>query len=320
MSEPTIQIVTRPPEPPDDVPKPEPQVVWRDENGKIYFRHNPTLPMLRYPNSKAAIEKPDDASDNHKDCTRECLVAIPNEEIEKEIRDLELKNGKDGDDPESKKPKKFEYNFDREMAMLSRKGANKVDLYKASKKPSKKETLGDIINERDKLKKEKADLSSERSKLIKALKVKKANKIRDETPPNITEKNIAEMKKLSEFISARIKRWNKHEEPKSELLQKEDNKHTLEELYRHLQNSFVDFEYEEELDVCRVLDLPCYGRAFGEDIEDHLHGPEHMAWDNSMKGRVSLYLQYNRVKREVDNGLSYQEGLLAELAADPYSY
>lgn len=39
-----------------------------------------------------------------------------------------------------------------------------------------------------------------------------------------------------------------------------------------------------------------------------------------MKGKVPIYLQYNRVKREVDNGLSYQEGLLAELIVDPYSY
>ncbi|KAF4496373.1 hypothetical protein FAGAP_7481 [Fusarium agapanthi] len=317
MHEPTIQIITRPPEPPDDEPKPEPQVVWRDENGKIYFRHNPTLPMLRYPKSKAAIEKPDDDPSKCKDCTRECLVAIPNEEIEKEIRDLELENDKAGQDAEPKNPK---YNFEREMALLSRKGASKVDLYKASKRPSKKETLDHLLNERDALKKEKVDLSRERASLIKALKVKKADKIRDETPANITEKNIAEMKKLSEFISARIKRWNKHEEPKSEQMAKEEDKHTLETLYKHLPNSFVDFEYEEEIDVCRVLDLPCYGRAFGEDIEDHLHGPEHMAWDNSMKGRVPLCLQYNRVKREVDNGLSYQEGLLAELAVDPYSY
>ncbi|KAF4433158.1 hypothetical protein FACUT_8195 [Fusarium acutatum] len=317
MNEPTIQIITRPAEPPDPEPKPEPQVVWRDENGKIYFRHYPTFPMLRYPNSKAAIEKPDDDPSKCKDCTRECLMAIPNEEIEKEIRELELENDKDGEDPEPKKPK---YNFDREMYMLSRKGASKVDIYKASKRPNKKETLGDFINERDALKKEKVGLSKERSALIKALKVKKAKKIREETPDNITEKNIAEMKKLSEFISARIKRWNKHDEPKSEQMAKEDTKYTLETLYRHLPNSFVDFEYEEEIDVCRVLDLPCYGRAFGEDIEDHLHGPEHMAWDHSMKGRVPLYLQYNRVKREVDNGLSYQEGLLAELAVDPYSY
>ncbi|KAF5988116.1 hypothetical protein FBULB1_1584 [Fusarium bulbicola] len=315
MDEPTIQIITRPPEPPDDEPKPEPQVVWRDEHGKIYFRHNPTLPMLRYPNSKAAIEKSDDT--RCKDCTRECLVAIPNEKIEKEIRDLELENDKAGQDAKPKNPK---YDFDREMAMLSRKGASKVDLYKATKRPNKKETLDHILNERDALKKEKVDLSRERANLIKALKVKKADKIRDETPPNITEKNVAELEKLSEFISARIKRWNKHDDPKSAQMAKEEDKYTLEALYKHLPNSFVDFEYEEELDVCRVLDLPCYGRAFGEGIEDHLRGPEHMAWDNSMKGRVPLCLQYNRVKREVDNGLSYQEGLLAELAVDPYSY
>ncbi|KAF5718791.1 hypothetical protein FGLOB1_1514 [Fusarium globosum] len=318
MHEPTIQIITRPPEPPDPEPKPEPLVVWRDENGKIYFRHNPTLPILRYPNSKAAIEKSDDDPSKCKSCTRECLVAIPNEEMEKEIRELVLENDKDDEDPEPKKPK---YNFDREMAMLSRKGASKVDIYKAGKRnKNKRETLDGLLKERDELKKEKVGLSKERSALIKALKVKKANKIRDETPANITEKNIAEMKKLSEFISARIKRWNKHDEPKSEVMAKEDTKYTLEQRYKHLPNSFVDFEYEEEIDVCRVLDLPCYGRAFGEDIEDHLHGPEHMAWDQSMKGKVPLYLQYNRVKREVDNGLSYQEGLLAELVVDPYSY
>ncbi|KAF5538799.1 hypothetical protein FNAPI_10992 [Fusarium napiforme] len=318
MDEPTIQIITRPPEPPEDKPKPEKLLVWRDDNGKIYFRHNPTVPILRYPNSKVAIEKSDDDPTKCKDCTRECLVAIQNEEMEKDIRDLELSNDKEDEDPKPKNPK---YNFDKEMHMLSRKGASKVDMYKAVKRPkNKKETLGDIINERDALKKEKVGLSKERSNLIKALKAKKANKIRDETPANITEKNVAEMKKLSEFIDARIKRWNKHEEPKSEQMVVADAKYTLEALYKHLQNSFVDFEYEEDIDVCRVLDLPCYGRAYGEDIEDHLHGPEHMAWDQSMKGKVPLYLQYNRLKREVDDGLSYQEGLLAELAVDPYSY
>lgn len=76
MHESTIQIITRPPEPPDPEPKPEPLVVWRDENGKIYFRHNPTLPMLRYPNSKAAKEKSDDDPSKCQSCTRECLVAI----------------------------------------------------------------------------------------------------------------------------------------------------------------------------------------------------------------------------------------------------
>ncbi|KAF5965733.1 hypothetical protein FCOIX_12810 [Fusarium coicis] len=318
MDEPTIQIITRPPGPPEDKPKPEKLSVWRDYNGKLYFRHNPTVPILRYPNSKAAIEKSDDDPTKCKDCTRECLVAIPNEEMEKDIRGLELLNEKEGEDPKPKNPK---YNFDREMHKLSRKEARNVDMYKAVKRPkNKKETLGDIINERDALKKEKVGLNKERSNLIKALKVKKANKIRDESPPNITEKNVAEMKKLSEFIDARIKRWNKHDEPKSEQMMVADAKYTLESLYKHLQNSFVDFEYEEDIDVCRVLDLPCYGRAFGEDIEDHLHGPEHMAWDRSMKGRVPLYLQYNRLKREVDDSLSYQEGLLAELAVDPYSY
>ncbi|KAF5598700.1 hypothetical protein FPCIR_2762 [Fusarium pseudocircinatum] len=318
MDEPTIQIITRPPEPLEDKPKPEPLVVWRDENGKIYFRHNPTLPMLRYPNSKAAIEKSDDDPTKCRDCTRECLVAIPNDQMEKDIRDLELSNEKEDQDPKPKNPK---YNFDREMYMLSRKGASKIDIYKAVKRPkNKKETLGDIINERDALKKEKVGLSKERSNLIKALKAKKADKIRDATPANIAEKNVAEMKKLSQFIDARIKRWNKHDEPKSEQMMVADAKYTLESLYKHLQNSFVDFEYEEDIDVCRVLDLPCYGRAFGEDIEDHLHGPEHRAWDNSMKGRVPLYLQYNRAKREVDDGLAYQEGLLAERAVDPYSY
>jgi hypothetical protein len=39
-----------------------------------------------------------------------------------------------------------------------------------------------------------------------------------------------------------------------------------------------------------------------------------------MKGKVPLCVQHNRVKREIENGLSYQEGLLAELAVDPYTY
>lgn len=215
------------------------------------------------------------------------LTRTANEEMEKEIRELVLENDKDDEDPEPKKPK---YNFDREMAMLSRKGASKVDIYKAGKRnKNKRETIDGLLKERDELKKEKVGLSKERSALIKALKVKKANKIRDETPANITEKNIVEMKKLSEFISARIKRWNKHDEPKSEVMAKEDTKYTLEQLYKHLPNSFVDFEYEEEIDVCRVLDLPCYGRAFGEDIEDHLHGPEHMV-SNSHNPWSSLSL------------------------------
>jgi hypothetical protein len=76
MDEPTIQIITRPPEPPQDKPKPEKLFFWRDDNGKLYFRHNPTVPILRYPNSKAAIEKSDDDPTKCKDCTRECLVAI----------------------------------------------------------------------------------------------------------------------------------------------------------------------------------------------------------------------------------------------------
>jgi hypothetical protein len=75
MHEPTIQVITRPPELLDAEPEPESQVIWRDKNGKIYFRNNPALPILRYPNSKV-VDKPDDAPDKCKSCTRECLVAI----------------------------------------------------------------------------------------------------------------------------------------------------------------------------------------------------------------------------------------------------
>ncbi|KAH7229720.1 hypothetical protein BKA60DRAFT_441530 [Fusarium oxysporum] len=313
MHEPTIQIITRPPEPLDTEPKPEPQVIWRDKNGKIYFRNNPTLPILRYPNSKA-VEKPDDAPDKCKSCTRECLVAIPNEEIEKEIRELELDVEKDFEVPEAKKP---EPNIDIEMAKLANKKAKKANKKKNSKTKESKE---DLLKEKAELTKEKVGLTKERAALVKALKVKKAEKIRGETPANTTAKTIAEMKKLSESISVRIKRYNRHDAPLSEKMAEEDLKYTIEKMYKHLPNSFVDWEYEEDVDVCRILDLPCYGKSFGKDIEDHLYGKEHLAYDRSMKGRVPLCVQHNRVKQEIENGLSYQEGLLAELSVDPYSY
>ncbi|KAF4944277.1 hypothetical protein FGADI_12820 [Fusarium gaditjirri] len=319
MHEPTIQIITRPPEPLDAEPKPEPQVVWRDKNGKIYFRNNPTLPVLRYPNSKA-VGKPDDDLDDpdkYKSCTRECLVALPNEEIEKEIRDLELDIEKDFESPEAKP------SIDTELAKLDKKAnrpSQKAEKSSKKKNNKTKETLDDLLKERDELTMEKIELRQERTALVKALKVKKAEKIKAETPANTTAKTIAEMKKLSEFISVRTKRYNKYDAPLSEKMTEEDLKYTIEKMYRHLPNSFVDWEYEEDVDVCRVLDLPCYGRRYGKGIEDHLHGIEHMAFDRSMKGRVPLCVQHNRLKREIENGLSYQEGLLAELSVDPYSY
>ncbi|RYC93980.1 hypothetical protein BFJ63_vAg3277 [Fusarium oxysporum f. sp. narcissi] len=269
MHEPTIQIITRPPEPLDAEPKPEPQVIWRDENGKIYFRNNPTLPILRYPNIKA-VEKLDDAPDKCKSCTRECLVAIPNEEIEKEIRELELDVEKDFEVPEAKKP---EPNIDIEMAKLANKKAKKANKKKNNKTKESKE---DLLKEKAELTKEKVGLTRERAALVKALKVKKAEKIRAETPAKTTAKTIAEMKKLSEFISVRIKRYNRHDAPLSEKMTEEDLKYTIEKMYKHLPNSFVDWEYEEDVDVCRILDLPCYGKSFGKDIEDHLYGKEHL--------------------------------------------
>jgi hypothetical protein len=176
--------------------------------------------------------------------------------MEKEIQGLELDTEKDCDIPKVEKPEPVPEIKKTETSKKKAKKAKKMNNRKAEKS--------------------KAELAKERADLVKALKVKKAEKIRSEMPANTTAKSIADMKKLSEFISVRIKRYNGHDAPLSEKMAAEDIKYTIEKMYKHLQNSFIDWEYEEELDVCRVLDLPCHGKSFGKDIEDHLSGQEHM--------------------------------------------
>ncbi|KAF4342325.1 hypothetical protein FBEOM_3732 [Fusarium beomiforme] len=335
MPESTIQIITRTPEVFDPDPEPDPgkERIWRDPNGKIHWKYKEPVPILRYPNTKAE-DKSDDREDKDEDHTQECLTSIRkylplhifltqltsagDEEMEKEILGLSGISGLPGlselsdfslSSDEDVCPDLPEVLKDSLMTKKSKKAKAKAKA-KAKKKEQKTAPKSG---------KSCAELAKEKFQLQMELKAQKIAEIKGQQPPDITKKNIDDMKRLSSFINRNIKRYNKSDPPVSPEMHMAQVRYDIEESYKHLQNSFIDWDHKGYRGVCRVMDLPCYGRTFHEeDIEEHLHSNEHKNCDRSLKGTLPLAVQLDRVKREVKNGLSYSRAMICEKEADPY--
>ncbi|KAF9769736.1 hypothetical protein IL306_012827 [Fusarium sp. DS 682] len=297
MREPTIQIITRSPGAFEPGPDSElaKYMIFRDPSGKIQWLEEEPIPILRYPNSKV-VDKPDAPIDKYMSQTREGLVSIRNEEMEKGIRDL------DSDSSDEEEPDTTE--------LAKPKGKKSKKARAKAKRKEKKEAV--------KQGRSYAEIVRDKFEEQRKMKAEKSEDIKAKHPPNTAKDMVDDMKRLARFVNRNIKRYNKHEPPMSPEMKNEIFKYEVEKQYKHLQHSFIDWDLEGPKSVCRSMDLPCYGRNFGHDIEEHLHAQEHKNYDRSMKGKLPLAIQLDRVKREVKNGLSYKEGILSEQQLDPY--
>ncbi|KAF4456051.1 hypothetical protein F53441_1772 [Fusarium austroafricanum] len=239
--EPCIQIITRPPEEPDPHSDTDADldVIWRDHNGKIHWRNNPPLPILRYPNSKVKPKSPVASYSQLQDKVR----------LEDKAFSIE----------EPERPRVV-------VEKLCPTVYNPKYLEKLKAKESDKTV---VIGKLDKERALDSVIAKRRGKM-------KADESKDE--------------KLSR-------------------VEIEKQKLDMEHLYAHLRFTTIDWDMAGGRGVCRVKGLPCHGRDFGLEIENHLRTEAHLVHDLSLLKPKPSKEQVKRVKREIQNGMNYLESL-----------